>query len=139
MAGHDTNLAFPWSNDSWTVGTDQTGCFFLQKLPDLDHVLDRNPLRDTDHQFDACGGGLHDSVGGKGRRNENRTGIWLLGGDCVCYGIEDWNVLMPGTPFSGRHTSYHLSAILPALEGVKGPFFPGQPLDQQASRTTNPN
>ena len=69
---HDADLALIRRDDARAVRSDQAGLAVPQRSLHPDHVVDRDALRDADHQTDARISGLEDGVGSKGRGDKNQ-------------------------------------------------------------------
>src|SRR5690606_5125392 len=75
VAGHDPDLALPRGDHTGAVRADEPGVGALEVPLGDDHVGDRDPLGDGDHQLAAGGSGLRDGVaGGGGRDVDHRHG-----------------------------------------------------------------
>src|SRR6266568_1092579 len=129
----DADLRGPWRDEAGTVGSEQSGSrVTAQKVLDPDHVLDRDPLRDTDDELDAVRRRLHDCVRRKRRRHENSrrvgAGRFYSFGDSV----EDGHAHVSGPALSGAGAAYDLGPNLLHLLGMERALAPGDALDDDA-------
>ena len=126
---HNTNFGLARCYDSRTVGTDHAAGFMLQIIFDLHHIQHRNPFGDDHYQIQPGISGLHDCVGGKGRRNKDQAAICPGTFDSVLHGIKYRNIIhfLPG--FAGCYTGNNLCSVIDAMPSVKLSFSAGYPLN----------
>src|SRR5690606_18862428 len=70
---HDTYLSLFRSDNTRAVRAYKAAVFTLNIVISFDHVSYRDTFGDRDDHFDTCLGSFHNSVGSKGRRNENNS------------------------------------------------------------------
>ena len=123
MTRHDANLALPWRDDSRAIRSNQTAVRKLDTVPHLQHVIDRDPLGNGNHQSDSGIDCLQYRVSGKGWRHENCAGIGGRGIDRLPHGIENRNSLMLGSTLTGSYPRHHLGPVFDALGCVEASLF----------------
>src|SRR5215813_1570482 len=139
MAGHDPDLAFTWTNDSRTVGTNQTRLLFAQVFLHLDHVERRNPFSDADDDANTRIGSFHDGVSRKGRRHVNHRRVRARLLHRIGHRVEDWNPLMRRAALTGRHTTNDIGPVLEHLFRMERSFLASNALYDQARRFIDKN
>jgi hypothetical protein len=79
-ARHDAAFSLVGRDDAGAVGTDEAAVFAGNVGFHLHHVLHGNAFGDTDDDFDAGFGGLHDCVGSecRGHKNDRCVSAGLL-------------------------------------------------------------
>ncbi len=125
---HNTDLRFIDRDDAWTVWSDQTDIFTTKRTLDLDHVIDRDALRNTDHELDAGIGGLQNRIGAKRRGHKNQRGVALRFLHGIAHRIEHRNALHFLSGLTRSLTCDDLRSIRLTLRRMERAFLPRNPL-----------
>src|SRR4029079_15281421 len=125
---HNTDLRFIDRDDAGTVGPDQTDIFTTKRTVDLDHVIDRDALGNTDHELDAGIGGLQDRIGAKWRGHKDQRSVALSLLHRIAHRIEHRYAFHFLTRLTRRHPRDDLRSIRLALCRVERAFFTSNPL-----------
>lgn len=112
VAGHDSNLALTWLDDSWTVWSNQASLALRSHYAfDLDHVQGWNSLGNADNQIDLCLDGLQNGVSGEWGWHIDHgslsSGLRFGIGD----GSENGQTQMRAACFATVHSTNDLGAI----------------------------
>ena len=130
VAGHDADFALVGSDDTRTIGTDQACVGSGQARLDLGHVANGDALGDGDDEGNLRIDGLHNRIGGEGRRHEDSGGVSPLLPDCFLYGIVYGDAILKFLPaLSGGNAGHDVGTVLDALRRVKTAGAAGDALD----------
>src|SRR5215472_1882719 len=135
---HNSNLALARRNDSRTIGTDEARLAALpQEGGGLDHIERRNAFRDAHDKRHIGGGGFHDGICSKRRRDEDQraVGAGLIQG--FFDGVEDRPAFVRAAAFARGYATGDLRSVLGAGLSVERAFAAGQALHDHASRFIN--
>ena len=86
---------------------------------DLNHVLRRDAVGDANAIADACIGGLHDAVGGKGWRHEYQRCLGPGGGNRVFDRIKHRDAVDGLPAFAGHNAADNIGPIIHHFLGMK--------------------
>jgi hypothetical protein len=114
-----------------------TRVFFPSRYFHLNHIGDRNALRDTDDERNPGIGSLHNCVGGKRGRNVNHRRICARFSNGAGDGIENRHRFVRRAAFTGRDAADDICAVFNHLYGMESSFFAGDPLHNQAGILIN--
>src|SRR6185295_1223628 len=125
---HNADLRFIDRDDAWTVGPDQPDIFTTKRTLDLDHVIDRDALGNTDHELDAGIGSLQNRIGAKRRGYKNQRSVALRFLHGIEHRIEHRNAFDLLPRLARRHARNNLRPICLALRRMERAFLPRNPL-----------
>src|SRR6185503_16867830 len=130
VARHDADLGLTRRDQAGTVGADQPAGGPGEEGLHPHHVGHRHTLGDAHDQRHAGVGGLHDRVGGRGRRHKDQGAVGAGGLDGSLHRIPDREALVGGAALARSHAAHDLGAVLLAARGVEGALLAGDPLHQ---------
>ena len=120
VAGHDSNLALTWLDDTWAVRSNKTSLGLrLHDRLNLDHIEGGDTLSDADNEVHLSLDSLQDGVGGEGRGHINDGGLGIGGGLGVLHGAEDGQTEMLGASLTLVDATNDLGAIGKCLLSVE--------------------
>lgn len=137
---HDSNFAFIWFNNSWTVGSDHSGHRLRsESIFNSDHIMLRNTISNGDNKFKLSFNSFNDSGSSKRRGNINNGSLassFFFGLSAI---FENWKAKVGATCFFRIDSSYHLSFIIKSLLGLESSFFSSNTLTDHFSVFINPD
>ena len=137
IPGHDPDLALSRFDDPRAVGPDQANGLF-GRIPvgelagDADHVVLRDPLRDSHDQRHTGVSCLEDRCCCKRWRDEDRRGVCSSLCDGFGDGVEDRDTEMLGASLFRGDSGDDGGAVLDGLFCVEGAVFPRDALDEDS-------
>jgi hypothetical protein len=135
---HDSDFAFAWGDDAWTVGADESACLaHLHHLPHLKHIFDWNSFCNANDEGDTGLLSFKDRIGCEWRWNEDKTCVALRLLTGLKYGIEDGKPKDGLPAFTWRHTPNKAAPVGEALLCVKAAGLASDALRNDARRSVN--
>ena len=135
--GHDPDFALAGRNDARAVWPDKSRRLAREELLHAHHVEGGDAFGDANYKREAGVRGLHDGVGGKGRRNENdgnvRAGLLPRLAD----GVEHRHSRRRSPALARRHPRDYLRAVFNRLLGVEAALTARDALDEKAGVLVN--
>ncbi len=132
VARHNADLALFRGDDSRTVGANQHRFTLAYLLIDANHVQRRHTLGNGYDRLEPCIQRFQDSIGRKGRRDENHRGVCPGFLDGLFNGIEHGQSFNGLPTFARRHSANHLGAVIQAAVGVERACRAGDSLADHA-------